>query len=170
MVTLMAVPTFALANAGIAINGHFLAHAYGSPITLGIVIGYVAGKPVGIVGASWLVTRVSRVRSSRVSRWLPWTVAGLGVAAGVAGFVVRRGTAPQPIRFTIPIRAGVTFDVTRSNITVSPDGSRIVYSASPGGLFQLYMRTLGDDESRPISGMDASVYPFFSYRRCAALC
>ena len=49
------VPLFALANAGIAINGSFLAHAYGSPITLGILLGYVLGKPVGIVGASSLL-------------------------------------------------------------------------------------------------------------------
>ncbi len=44
------VPLFALANAGIAINGGFLSRAYTSPITLGILIGYVVGKPVGIAG------------------------------------------------------------------------------------------------------------------------
>jgi len=33
-----------------------------SPITLGILIGYVAGKPIGITGASWLLTRLSRGR------------------------------------------------------------------------------------------------------------
>ena len=41
------VPLFALANAGIAINGGFLARAFTSPITLGILVGYVVGKPVG---------------------------------------------------------------------------------------------------------------------------
>ena len=41
------VPLFALANAGIAVDGRFLAHAYASPITLGILLGYVVGKPVG---------------------------------------------------------------------------------------------------------------------------
>ena len=56
------VPLFALANAGIAISGSFLARAYTSPITLGILIGYVAGKPLGITGASWLLTRLSRGR------------------------------------------------------------------------------------------------------------
>ena len=45
---------------GIVINGAFLARAYTSPITLGILIGYVAGKPVGITGASWLLTREPR--------------------------------------------------------------------------------------------------------------
>ena len=44
------VPLFALANAGIVIDGDFLARAVTSPITLGIVFGYMVGKPVGIVG------------------------------------------------------------------------------------------------------------------------
>src|SRR5207237_9878577 len=39
------VPLFALANAGIPINGGFLSRAYSSPVTLGVFIGYVVGKP-----------------------------------------------------------------------------------------------------------------------------
>ena len=51
------VPLFALANAGFVISGSFLVHAYGSAITLGMLIAYLVGKPIGIVGASMLVTR-----------------------------------------------------------------------------------------------------------------
>ena len=79
------VPLFALANAGIVINGAFLARAYTSPITLGILIGYVAGKPVGITGASWLLTRLSRGRLRPPVGWA--TVAGVGTIAGI-GFAV----------------------------------------------------------------------------------
>ena len=79
------VPLFALANAGIVINGAFLARAYTSPITLGILIGYVAGKPVGITGASWLLTRLSRGRLRPPVGWA--TVAGVGAIAGI-GFAV----------------------------------------------------------------------------------
>src|SRR5262249_28796692 len=46
------VPLFALANAGISISPSFLARAYTSPVTLGILAGYVAGKPPGTVGAA----------------------------------------------------------------------------------------------------------------------
>jgi len=53
------VPLFALANVGIPISGDSLARAATSPITLGILVGYVAGKPLGIVGTSWLVSRLS---------------------------------------------------------------------------------------------------------------
>ena len=48
----MIVPLFALANAGIEVDGGFLADAFTSPITLGILVGYVVGKPVGILGGS----------------------------------------------------------------------------------------------------------------------
>ena len=66
------VPLFALANAGITLNGTFLARAYTSPITLGILIGYVAGKPLGITGGTWLLARLSRGRLGRPSAGLPW--------------------------------------------------------------------------------------------------
>jgi Na+/H+ antiporter NhaA len=79
------VPLFALANGGIAVSGSFLAHAYGSPVTLGILLGYVIGKPVGIVGVSWLVTRVSRGRLRPAVGWA--AVAGGGSIAGI-GFTV----------------------------------------------------------------------------------
>jgi Na+/H+ antiporter NhaA len=79
------VPLFALANAGIVISGSFLARAYTSPITLGILIGYVAGKPAGITGASWLLARLSRGRLRPPVGWA--AVTGVGTIAGV-GFTV----------------------------------------------------------------------------------
>jgi Na+/H+ antiporter NhaA len=79
------VPLFALANAGIAIDGGFLKRGFTSPITLGILFGYVAGKPAGILGASWLVTRLSRGRLRPPVGWA--AVAGGGAIAGI-GFTV----------------------------------------------------------------------------------
>jgi Na+/H+ antiporter NhaA len=79
------VPLFALANAGIQINGDFLASAFTSPITLGIAIGYVLGKPVGIVGTAWLVTTLSRGRLRPPVGWA--AVSGAGSIAGI-GFTV----------------------------------------------------------------------------------
>ena len=79
------VPLFALANAGIPITGAFLARAYTSPVTLGILIGYAAGKPLGITGASWLLTRLSRGKLRPPVGWA--TVTGVGTIAGI-GFAV----------------------------------------------------------------------------------
>ncbi len=60
----MIVPLFALANAGIHLTGGLLGDAVTSPITLGILIGYVVGKPLGIVGASWLASRPRPARAA----------------------------------------------------------------------------------------------------------
>ena len=79
------VPLFALANAGVVINGDSLSRAFGSPITLGIVVGYVVGKPLGIAGTSWVLTKVTR---GRVRPPVGWTgVIGAGAAAGI-GFTI----------------------------------------------------------------------------------
>jgi Na+/H+ antiporter NhaA len=79
------VPLFALANAGIAINGELLSRALTSPIFLGIVFGYVVGKPVGILGVSLLATKLSHGRLRPPVGWA--AVAGGGAIAGV-GFTV----------------------------------------------------------------------------------
>jgi len=79
------VPLFALANAGIAINGGFLARAFSSPITLGVLVGYVVGKPVGILCCSWLVTQLSHRRLQPPVGWV--AVAGGGTIAGI-GFTI----------------------------------------------------------------------------------
>ncbi len=79
------VPLFALANIGIAIDWDFLARAYASPITLGILCGYVLGKPVGVIGISWLVTKLSGGRLRPPVGWA--ATAGGGAIAGI-GFTV----------------------------------------------------------------------------------
>jgi Na+/H+ antiporter NhaA len=79
------VPLFALANAGIAIDGAFLERAFTSPITLGILFGYVVGKPVGILGSTWLLTRLTRGRLRPPVGWV--AVAGGATIAGI-GFTI----------------------------------------------------------------------------------
>jgi Na+/H+ antiporter NhaA len=79
------VPLFALANADIKISGSFLAHAYTSPATLGIMIGYIVGKPVGTAGMAWLVSKVTRQRLTPPVGW--GAVLGVGTVAGI-GFTV----------------------------------------------------------------------------------
>ncbi|MGH3275885.1 MAG: Na+/H+ antiporter NhaA [Streptosporangiaceae bacterium] len=79
------VPLFALANAGVTISGSLLARAFTSPVTLGILIGYVAGKPAGTIGAAWLLKRLSRGRLAPPVGWA--AVTGAGTIAGI-GFTV----------------------------------------------------------------------------------
>jgi Na+/H+ antiporter NhaA len=78
-------PLFALANAGIHIDADLLGDAITSPITLGIVAGYVVGKPVGILGAVWFGSRrwVTGLRPG-----LSWPLIAVdGTVAGI-GFTV----------------------------------------------------------------------------------
>jgi protein-disulfide isomerase len=79
------VPLFALANAGVVISGPFLARAFTSPVTLGILTAYVVGKPLGIAGLSWLLTVASRGRLRPPAGWA--AVLGAGTIAGI-GFTV----------------------------------------------------------------------------------
>ena len=84
-VSYLIVPLFALANAGIVLNPGFLATAYSSPVTLGIVFGYLVGKPLGTAGGAWVVYRLSRGRLRPPVGW--GAVAGAGAVAGI-GFTV----------------------------------------------------------------------------------
>jgi protein-disulfide isomerase len=79
------VPLFALANAGVHITGPLLSHAFSSAITLGILFGYLVGKPVGIMAGSWLASRpILHGPRSPISGPV---LAAAGLGAGV-GFTV----------------------------------------------------------------------------------
>jgi Na+/H+ antiporter NhaA len=79
------VPLFAIANAGIHLSDRLVEHAVTSPITLGILIGYVVGKPVGILGASWLG---SRPALGGLRPIISWPVLTGGAAVAGIGFTV----------------------------------------------------------------------------------
>tara|TARA_R110002095_G_scaffold96585_2_gene84483 strand:- start:2458 stop:3291 length:834 start_codon:yes stop_codon:yes gene_type:complete len=57
IVSFVALPIFALANAGLALDGD-LALAVQSPVTLGVIAGLVIGKQVGIFSFAWLAVRL----------------------------------------------------------------------------------------------------------------
>jgi NhaA family Na+:H+ antiporter len=78
----IAVPMFAFFAAGVSFAG---AGNVVDPVTVGIVAGLVAGKPVGIGGATWLVQRFTRAELDSGLSW--WDVLGLALLGGV-GFTV----------------------------------------------------------------------------------
>jgi Na+/H+ antiporter NhaA len=79
------LPLFALANAGVHVTGPLLSKAVGSPLFLGILLGYLLGKPLGIVSGSWLATRPA-LRGPRPLISGP-VLSAAGACAGV-GFTV----------------------------------------------------------------------------------
>jgi Na+/H+ antiporter NhaA len=77
------VPLFALANTGIHIDGQLVGDAVTSPITLGILFGYLLGKPVGIITGSWIGSRVTGIQLA-----LSWPVIAVGGLVAGIGFTV----------------------------------------------------------------------------------
>jgi NhaA family Na+:H+ antiporter len=57
LTTWVILPLFALANAGVALDGGVV-DALRSPVAQGVVLGLVVGKPLGIAGACWLVVKL----------------------------------------------------------------------------------------------------------------
>ena len=56
-VAYLVVPVFAFANAGVAIRGN-LVDALTSPVSVGIVVGLLLGKPLGITLFSWIAVKL----------------------------------------------------------------------------------------------------------------
>ncbi|MBG6064523.1 Na+/H+ antiporter NhaA [Micromonospora ureilytica] len=82
----IAVPIFAFMSAGVAVGGlGGLGSALTDPVAVGIVVGLVAGKPIGITAATWLVTRFTRAKMDTGFAWID--VFGMAVLAGI-GFTV----------------------------------------------------------------------------------
>lgn len=79
------LPVFALANAGVHLGGGVLGEALTSPVALGIGVGLVLGKPIGILLASFVAVKSGLGRLPEDTSWP--MVAGLGAVAGI-GFTV----------------------------------------------------------------------------------
>jgi NhaA family Na+:H+ antiporter len=78
----VAVPFFALMSAGVKLGGDT---SFTHPILLGVTLGLVLGKPVGILLGSWLVTRFTRAELDEDIGWRD--LIGVAVLGGV-GFTV----------------------------------------------------------------------------------
>ncbi|MDX2706360.1 Na+/H+ antiporter NhaA [Streptomyces sp. PA03-6a] len=81
----IAVPLFALFSAGVPIAGGTLAEVFGRPETLGVVLGLVVGKAVGVFGGTWLAARFTRAELNRDLAWAD--VLAVATLAGI-GFTV----------------------------------------------------------------------------------
>ncbi|QKW07360.1 Na+/H+ antiporter NhaA [Streptomyces sp. NA04227] len=78
----LAVPLFALFSAGVAVSGGVLADVFTQPETLGVVLGLVVGKTLGIFGGTWLTARFTRAELGNELAWpdvfAVATLAGIG--------------------------------------------------------------------------------------------
>jgi NhaA family Na+:H+ antiporter len=78
------MPVFALANAGVALGGD-VARLFAQPITLGVAVGLLIGKPLGITLASWVAVRTGL---ASLPNGVSWTrLHGAGWLGGI-GFTM----------------------------------------------------------------------------------
>lgn len=62
-----------------------LRDALGNPVAIGVVLGLVVGKPLGITAATWLLVRLTRATLDPALRWLD--VVAVACVGGI-GFTV----------------------------------------------------------------------------------
>ncbi|MER7947665.1 Na+/H+ antiporter NhaA [Streptomyces sp. NPDC096079] len=78
----LAVPLFALFSAGVSVSGGAIHDVFTQPVTLGVVLGLVVGKAIGIFGGTWLAARFTRAELNPDLAWpdvfAVATLAGIG--------------------------------------------------------------------------------------------
>jgi serine/threonine-protein kinase len=110
---------------------------------------------------------VTQGASSRRVAWM-WAAASLLLIAGgtIATILLSRGRTipPRVTRFEVMTSQEEPFttDTAGANVAISPDGSRIVYTASLGGTAHLVVRQLDQLGVKPIAETDGATHPFFS--------
>lgn len=83
-VAFLVVPAFALANAGVHFDPQGVSEAFSSGVTWGVIVGLVVGKPLGLVGATWIAVKLGAGRPAGVTWQGVWAI---GLVAGI-GFTV----------------------------------------------------------------------------------
>ncbi|MDD2818626.1 MAG: Na+/H+ antiporter NhaA [Candidatus Nanopelagicales bacterium] len=79
------VPLFALVAAGVDVRSIGVWTSISSPVAIGVILGLVIGKPIGIFCTSWLVARFTKASLSSSLRWLD--IFAVGLLGGI-GFTV----------------------------------------------------------------------------------
>jgi NhaA family Na+:H+ antiporter len=123
------VPLFALANAGIPITSTTLSHAFSSRVTYGVLFGLVVGKFLGVVGASWVATRL---RIGTLPRGATWRgIFGVGAIAGI-GFTVSIFVAGLAFDEKPLLENDAKIGILAASIIAATIGSLVLVRREPG--------------------------------------
>jgi len=116
--------------------------------------------------AGALAPATSAAPRKRVPAWV--SLAGVGVLAAAmfgAGWMLR-APAPAPsnmIRASLVLPLGSVLDSQNAALALSPDGTRVAYTASgTGGQQQVFVRPLDSLTAQPLTGTEGATYPFWS--------
>jgi NhaA family Na+:H+ antiporter len=124
-VSYVIVPVFALANAGVRLSGDAVSGLFADPVVMGVALGLVVGKTVGVFSATFVAVRLGIGRLPDGTTWRH--VLGLAMVAGV-GFTVALFVAS--LSFTDPALA----DSAKIGILLG--------SAVAGTVGYLFLRTI----------------------------
>jgi NhaA family Na+:H+ antiporter len=97
-VAFLVIPVFALFNAGIPLEFGLLGEALRHPVTLGVTLGLVAGKVIGITGASWLALRLGFAQLPAGTRFAQVAAVSLlgGIGFTMSIFIAQLGFETNP--------------------------------------------------------------------------
>ncbi|WP_448631082.1 Na+/H+ antiporter NhaA [Cellulomonas soli] len=134
-----AVPVFALFAAGVHLSADTFGQALADPAAVGVALGLVLGKPLGILAATWLVATFTR---AALAPGLGWgDVLGVGVLGGIG--------------FTVSLLVGeLAFGhgTTHQHVVVAV----LVSSAAAAGLGSLTLLLRGRRHARRVDSGDLS--------------
>lgn len=120
----VAVPVFAFLSAGVAVGGlSGLVASWASPVALGIMVGLVGGKILGIVGTTFLVTRLRRANLDPAIRWVD--LVGMAAVAGI-GFTVSLLVAELSYAPTDPLHDVAKVGVLTASVLAAVLGAVIL--------------------------------------------
>jgi NhaA family Na+:H+ antiporter len=93
------MPLFALANAGVGLDGIDVADGASRSIMLGVLVALVLGKPLGVISASWLAVRVGLCRLPPGVSWSGVSLVGLlaGIGFTMSIFIANLAFTQDPL-------------------------------------------------------------------------
>jgi len=97
-VAFVIMPLFALANAGVPLGAVRL-EGEGQAVLLGVALGLVLGKPLGVLGLSWVAVRLGLATLPGGVRWMEVLIVGVvaGIGFTMALFIASLAFPPGPL-------------------------------------------------------------------------
>lgn len=129
-VTWLILPTFAFANAGVSFAGLTPA-ALLAPTTLGIALGLVIGKTVGVFGATWLLVRLGWAERPAGASWVQvlgaCILCGIGFTMSlfIGGLAFEGQAADYEVRMKLGVLVGSVIAATLGSLVLARAGRQV---------------------------------------------
>jgi NhaA family Na+:H+ antiporter len=126
--TFIILPLFALANAGVRFQGYDIWELLFEPVTLGVLLGLVIGKPLGITAFTWIAVKTKLADLPAGVSWRH--VVGAGLLGGI-GFTMALFVSGLALRVGI-LQAEAKLAVLMTSVLAGVIGYVVLRGAEPG--------------------------------------